>query len=290
MRIAHLSDLHALHLRGVSPFWFLNKRLAGGLNLLLRRGRRHGLPLLEALCDDLQQTAPDHVVVTGDLSNLSLPSELRWVRQVLDRLPLGPQGVTVIPGNHDIYVREAQRARYFERCLGPYALGDEPPADGLATFPFVRVRGELALIGACTARPSPPPLADGQLGRRQLAALRQVLTAHKGRFRLLLLHHPPWRNRWWVLRGLRDRHALARLLAEVGCELVLHGHEHRDEHHELPGPHGPIPVLGVGSGTCTDPHPARRARYAIYTIEARRLVRIQRRVHDPATGRFVDLP
>ena len=109
---------------------------------------------------------------------------------------------------------------------------------------------------------------------------------------MLLIHHPPVRNRWSVLRGLRDRGALGKILRRVGCELVLHGHEHRDLRAELPGPGGPIPVIGVGSGTYTDPRPERRARYNIYTIdpERRRLVAIERRVHDVGAGAFRDAP
>jgi 3',5'-cyclic AMP phosphodiesterase CpdA len=300
MRIAHFSDVHALHLEGVSPLWFFNKRLAGGLNLLLRRKGRHPLPLLAALCEDINEVAPDHVVVTGDLSNLSLPSELQRARAMLDQIRLGPREVTVIPGNHDIYVWEARRARHFERSLGPYALSDGEPEGAMASFPLCRVRGEVAIIGACTALPSPPPLADGWLGRRQLHAIEQLLSAQRGRFRVLLMHHPPVRNRYALLRGLRDRGALQEVILRAGCELILHGHEHRDLRAEIPGRDGPVPVIGVASGTYEDgggedrgghdgdgPAAGRRARYNIYTIEGGRLRSIEQRVHDAASGRFI---
>ena len=38
MRLAHISDLHVLSLRGVRPLEFANKRIVGGLNLLTGRG------------------------------------------------------------------------------------------------------------------------------------------------------------------------------------------------------------------------------------------------------------
>src|SRR5262245_26716302 len=139
MRFAHLSDLHALELSGVSPWRFLNKRLAGGLNLLRKRASQHPLRLLDLVCEDLQKVPLDHVVVTGDLTNVSLPSEFLRARQALERSGRTPRDVSVIPGNHDVYVLEAMLSRNFERCLASYALSDDAPANALPTFPFLRI-------------------------------------------------------------------------------------------------------------------------------------------------------
>jgi 3',5'-cyclic AMP phosphodiesterase CpdA len=281
--VAHFSDAHALSLDGVSPLAFLNKRVAGGLNLLLKRRNKHPIALFEALVDDLNRARPDHVVVSGDLTNLSLEPEFARARALLDRIALGPREVTVVPGNHDVYVWSARWRRSFERALAPYALSDGATEVG---FPLTRVRGELAVIGLSTALPSPVPLADGWVGRRQLAATEQALERTDGKFRILVLHHPPVKNRHAILRGLRDRGALQQLLARVGAELVVHGHEHRDVRAELPGPRGPIPVIGVGSATYQDPRPDRRARYNLYRIDGPGRFTVETRVHDPASGAF----
>ena len=287
--VAHASDLHALSLRGTSPFAFLShKRLGGAANLLLNRRNKHPLSLLAALIDDLNRTRPDHVALTGDLVNLSLDAEFTVARAELDRLTLGKQGVSVVPGNHDVYVWMSERARSFERFIGGYCTSDEGAGDegvAAAAFPFVRVRGEIAIIGLSTARPSPVPFADGRVGPAQLAALEQALVRHRGKFRLLLLHHPPVDNRHAFLRGLRDRAALQQVLGRAGAELVLHGHEHRDVRAFVSGPDGPIPVVGVGSATYDDPRRDRRARYNLIHIDDRRFT-IETRVHDPATNHF----
>lgn len=283
MWIAHFSDAHALCLDGVRPWAFLNKRLAGYVNLRLNRRDKHPVRLFEALVEALNLWPPDEVIVTGDLTNLSLEPEFALARRLLDRIALGPEHVTVVPGNHDVYTLSARRRHLFERGLGPYALSDGATA---VEFPLVRVRGEVAIVGVSTALPSPPPLADGWVGRAQMAALEHKLTALAGRFRILALHHPPLTNRHAFLRGLRDRGSLQRLLGRVGCELVLHGHEHRDLRQELPGPDGPIPVIGVASATYSDPRPDRGARYNRYRIEAGRLTAIETCLYDPATGRF----
>lgn len=290
MRIAHISDLHALDLTGASPLRFLSKRFFGWLNLLRKRRAAHPTQLLDALCADLGTQPLDHVVVTGDLTNLSLPSEFRRARQALDSLPLGPRGVTAIPGNHDVYVWDAYFGRSFEKFLLPYAQSDGAPKDELPTWPIVRVRDQVAIIGCSTALPSPMPLADGWLGGRQLQRLEEVLDQTKQHFRMLLIHHPPLPQRLDVLRALRDRGRLHKLLRRVGCELVLHGHEHRDLRAALEGPSGPIPVIGVGSGTYNSPHLDRRARYNIYTVEGsgqNTRFTIEQRVHDLQSGQFV---
>ncbi len=283
MKLAHFSDVHALSLDGVRPWHFLNKRVAGYLNLRLKRREKHPVALFRAIVDDLNERPVDHVVVTGDLTNLSLRAEFDLARSILDGIRLGPEHVSVIPGNHDVYTLGARQERLFRRLFEPYASSDGGSA---VEFPLVRVRGEVAIVGLTTARPSPPPLADGSLGALQLEKLDATLGALDGKFRVVLLHHPPYANRHAILRGLRDRRALQKVLAARGCELVLHGHEHRDLHVTLPGRDGPIPVIGVGSGTYDDHRADRRARYNVYTIEGGRLVSVETRVHDSATGRF----
>ncbi|HEY2747135.1 MAG TPA: metallophosphoesterase [Polyangia bacterium] len=283
MKLAHFSDVHALSLDGVRPWQFLNKRVAGYLNLRLKRREKHPVALFRAIVDDLNARPVDHVVVTGDLTNLSLRPEFTLAREILDGIALGPSAVTVVPGNHDVYTLGALQEQLFRQLLAPYAASDGSAA---VEFPLVRVRGEVAIIGASTALPSPPPLADGWLGGAQLAALDAALARLDGKFRVLLLHHPPYTNRHAILRGLRDRGKLQRILAARGCELILHGHEHRDLRVTLPGRDGGIPVIGVGSGTYNDARPDRRARYNVYTIENHRLVTTETRIYDPSTKSF----
>ncbi len=282
MRIAHFSDVHALDLTGVSPWRFFNKRAAGYLNLLLRRREKHSLGLFDSLIADLNREPPDEVIVTGDLTNLSLEPEFALARRKLDELSLGSAHVTVVPGNHDVYTLSALRDQVFAKLFGAYFESDDKHRE----FPLSRLRGEVAIIGASTARPSPPPFADGAIGAEQLEKIERLLESAKGKFRILALHHPPLDNRHAVLRGLRDRKKLQAVLARVGCELVLHGHEHRDLRQELAGPNGPIPVIGVGSATYLDDRLDRRARYNVYHIDGGRLDRIETRVHDAASGQF----
>ena len=269
MRIAHLSDPHLLSLEGARVRDFLSKRWIGGLNLLANRARAHRPEVFDAMVDDINAAGVDHVVCTGDLTNVALPGELARARAHLDRLALGPARVTVVPGNHDAYVQAG--VRLFAEQLGDYCAPDEGWAwpDG-ARWPVVRVRGPVAIVGVSTSRQTPWFTAWGELGAAQLERLERALGDARlaGRFRLLAIHHPPagaaaahWRH------GLRDRAALAEVLGRVGAELVLHGHEHLDLRAELAGPGGrAIPVRGIPSATYAGHRAAERAAYRIYTV------------------------
>ena len=77
--LAHLSDLHLPlppPLPG-APRWraLASKRILGYLSYRLKRKMVHDAAVLAALVDDLRQHAPDHIAITGDLTNIALPEE-----------------------------------------------------------------------------------------------------------------------------------------------------------------------------------------------------------------------
>jgi 3',5'-cyclic AMP phosphodiesterase CpdA len=301
MRVAHLSDLHLLSLEGVRWLELANKRWLGGLNLLARRSRHHHNHVVEAMIQDINAQAMDHVVCTGDLTNLGLATEFRFARRCFDALSLGPDGVTVIPGNHDAYVHEA--VAHFGSFFGDYCRPDADwhgDHDGAPVWPAVRVRGPVAIIGLCSSVPTPWLMAYGRIDVDQLERLRQVLTAPalQDKLRIVAIHHPPAGKRArHPTRGLHGWQALAGLLAETGAELVLHGHEHRDLRHDIAGPEGArIPVLGIQSGSYHGLHAEHTARYRIFDISlsppgpgARpRLIAYHQRVWDADRTSFVE--
>lgn len=262
-----------------------SKRALGWLSWHLRRRRRYRPAVLEALLADLARTAPDQLAITGDLTQISLEHEFRDAASWLARL--GPPGrVSAIPGNHDAYV-PVPRERGWQHW-NPYLASDPGESDD---FPSVRVRGEIALVGVCTAQPTRPFLATGRVGRDQLARLDAALErlAAAGLCRVVLIHHPPVAGLTSRRRSLLDADAFGEVVRRRGAELVLHGHLHRTTLVSLPGPERPIPVAGVPSASHAGPDPARCAAYHLYEIErARDGFAIRRRVRawDPALGRF----
>jgi 3',5'-cyclic AMP phosphodiesterase CpdA len=268
MRLAHFSDLHLLSLEGARILDFANKRWIGGLNLLTNRGRHYHTKIFEAMIEDLNRQRVDHILVTGDITNLALDEEFRFARELFDRLDYSTDDITVIPGNHDAYVQAG--ARYFAEHFAPFFTSDEEFGRE-ASWPLVRRRGPLSIVGLSTSLQTPWFTAYGVIGEEQLDACADLLGRAEldGSLRLLAIHHCPVGNKSKSrIRGLRDRHKLWSLLKEVGSELILHGHEHQDLVGALDGPEAPIPVRGIPSGTYeAGPSTAdRRARYRIYEI------------------------
>src|SRR5262252_2696583 len=123
--LAHVTDPHFRgSFAGVRPAEFISKRVLGTLNLVVNRRRHHKMELLEALRLDMRAQAPDHLALTGDLSNVSLPGEFRAALAWLDTSGLEPAAITVIPGNHDAYVEAVVTSRDFERAFAPYMTDD----------------------------------------------------------------------------------------------------------------------------------------------------------------------
>lgn len=267
LRFLHTSDIHLLDLRGVRLWRYLNKRITGRLNLALRRGRKHDGELFDAMMEQARQLAIDRVVVTGDLTNLSLESEFEHCRDKLDALPLP---VTVIPGNHDTYTAGSARDRLFERFLGHHMDGDRPAG---GDYPFVQRFDDVVVIGMSSAVPTPPFMATGRVGPAQLEALDAVLESASGAARVVLVHHPPTPGVSKSHHRLLDLEQFGRVIRRHGAELVLHGHEHVCIETELCGPAGAVPVHGIASGTSLSAKPRRRASFSIYDVSAQTIRR-----------------
>jgi len=259
--LAHLSDPHLPLQTEPRLRELLGKRATGYFNLRVNRGARHRLDVLERIVGDLRAQAPHHIAVTGDLANLSLPGEFEPARALLDRLG-PPEHVSLVPGNHDAYVREEAETHLI--AWGDFARGDAVREPG---FPYLRRRGPVAFVALSTAVPTPLFSSAGELGSDQIEAAAATLKSlgEQGLFRVVLIHHPPAGRRAWHKR-LRDAAALRAVIAEHGAELILHGHDHKASLVEIPGPNGPVPVVGVPSASAAIDDPRGGGAYNLYRI------------------------
>ena len=268
--IAHLTDVHLEPIAGFSPRYWNLKRALGYANWLRNRRGVYQRHVLDRIVADLKAQGPDHIAVTGDLVNIGLPQEYINALAWLETLG-SPQHVTVIPGNHDIYSRLPSDVgtRRWARYMVSDAEGARHGAEGV-DFPFVRMLGPVALIGLNSAVPTPPLIASGRLGREQLDRVAELLErlGAAGRFRLVLIHHPPLTGQAKRSRALEDAAQLEAVLARHGAELVIHGHNHHNMLAWCPAPGGPVPVVGAPSGSQAVAHKDEPlARYNLYRIE-----------------------
>jgi 3',5'-cyclic AMP phosphodiesterase CpdA len=275
MHIAHFSDLHVLALDGVSPLRFLNKRFTGYANLRLKRKHVHRSEYVRAIAREIARTKVDHVVITGDLTNLALESEFRAVHEILENdLGLDPKDVSIIPGNHDLYTRGAESSKRFTHFFGAYVTSDLPELAvdvGVGHFPFVRLRGPAAIIGMSSAIPRAPFVAAGRIGKKQFAALDKIL-AHpevKRRTPILLLHHPahnPTSRIARMMRGLDDAALLWTSVGDTPRGMILHGHLHTRIHQKLTTSQGSIDVIGATSASLDHESPEKMAGFNVYDV------------------------
>jgi 3',5'-cyclic AMP phosphodiesterase CpdA len=263
--LAHLSDPHLAPLP--EPRWseLIGRRVTGYINWQRNRRYIHDTAALAAIVADVKAQAPDHIAVTGDIANIALTAEFPRGRDWLENLSPG-HDVTFVPGNHDIYVREA--ASFAARHWGAYMCDD----DGIGGFPFVRRRGNIALIGLSTGVPTAPFLATGWLGTKQLAELAATLNKLKNEnlFRVVLIHHPPVSEAARHKR-LLDAPVLKRVIAAHGADLLLHGHDHLHMINWLKGPNGTrVPAIGVPSASAAFGSDRDAAAYNLYRIDGTR--------------------
>jgi 3',5'-cyclic AMP phosphodiesterase CpdA len=290
MRLAHISDLHLLDLTGIGPRRFLNRRVLGGMNILVRRAREYRPEILEWLVDDLLREEVDHVAVTGDLSNLALESEFERVFHLL-RLLGGWDRVSIVPGNHDYYTFKAADTRRFEKVFYPFMFEREFSDLDVDVYPFVKNFGEMCIVGLNSATRTIPPLSYGTIGSRQLALVEKILArAHDAnRFTCLMLHHPLHkRDRMTEMAsGLLNREKLLELIDKYRVGLVLHGHDHAGRITRLEQ-HGHVAhIICCGSSTRLIDDPMLVARYRVITIEQGRVRRIETKVLDASSRRFL---
>jgi 3',5'-cyclic AMP phosphodiesterase CpdA len=152
------------------------------------------------------RSAPDAVLVSGDLADAGTPAEYARARELLAPLPMP---VHVLPGNHD-------DAAALAEAFGPRA-------------PYTAALGDGRLIVCDTTVPG---RMEGSLDRERRAWLEAELDAARGHPVIVAMHHPP------LLTGIpflddiglprQDRAALGELLARFGhVRRVVAGHVHR---------------------------------------------------------------
>jgi 3',5'-cyclic AMP phosphodiesterase CpdA len=268
--LAHLSDPH-LPMPRARIVDLLGKRATGYANWWRSRVELHRPEALAGLVADIAAVKPDHIALTGDLVNVSLPEEFERAAAWLATLG-PPERVTLVPGNHDVYV--ATRWGQGLGRWGAYIASDgAPPAVGFEAFPTLRRRGPVALVGLNSGVPKPPFVATGTLGDAQIAAAEKMLVelGREGLCRVVLIHHPPLTTEKRFKR-LTDAAAFQAMIRRVGCEIVLHGHNHRSEVARIAGPPGSrtgaVPVVGVTSASAAPESKYGRARYHLIGIEA----------------------
>jgi 3',5'-cyclic AMP phosphodiesterase CpdA len=242
---------------------WLSKRGLGAANLMLRRQWQFPPERARRLVRQVEALAWEHLVITGDLTQLGMAEEFALARRELaPLLARGTARVTVIPGNHDRYVPEAAVPGAVETHFGEFF---QP---GPERFTGKHLGGRWWLAAWDSAVPMPAFRASGIVAEATLAATERWLAGLPAGARVVVANHYP------VLfpphYRVRPRHELVNLAAVRAwvvrnpIDLYLHGHDHRNWTVRLDRPGRPL--LAVNSASSTQV-PGRHQGSAFHVIQ-----------------------
>lgn len=243
MKIAHISDIH--------------------LNTLFTDSNLRKIKKLLAYIN-LQN--PDHLVITGDLTDNADESDLRIIRKLLSRYDfLDGRKCSIIPGNHDIY-GGPQKAEdlftYPERCrktdynevVSVFNNSLLELFDGCVyksernLYPYAKIIDSTLIIGVNSnteySRFKNPFASNGEISLSQFNEITEILNSYRSSVDkvIMLIHHHfhklksnsssiagLWQNIEKQTMKLRNKKRLFNLFNQFKVDMVLHGHIHRSD-------------------------------------------------------------
>jgi len=264
-QLLHISDIHFTPFVPPRLLQLCNKRITGWLNWKLNRSHALGGEILALMRQDWQARGADHLVISGDLVNLSLKNEFIQMQQWLTELGK-PDDISLVLGNHDAYVPGAWARAC--RIFAPWMSDDEPQTT-TPPFPYLRQRGALAIIGVNSAVATMPFSARGVFDKPQAARLAAILqqAGEKNLFRVVMLHHPPLPQATSRFKSLKGIDLFQRVIVTHGAELILHGHTHKPSLNFIAGSLKQVPVVGVASISQSFGSHKPAASYNLFQIE-----------------------
>jgi len=173
----------------------------------LHCGSPHFVPsLLDRALMEVNELAPDAVIVSGDLTGDGLRAEYESARGYLDRLEC--ERTLVIPGNHD-----SRNVGYvhFEELFGERR--SELSCDG---------------VSIVAVDSTEPDLDHGVIGRGRYGWIEERFAAHEAYLRIFALHHHllPVPGTGRERNVVHDAGDTLECLQRAGVRLVLSGHKH----------------------------------------------------------------
>ena len=191
----------------------------------------------------------DHLGISGDLTQLALEKGFSRARKTLEPLLTNPERVTVIPGNHDRYVRQAAGTDLFSQYFGEFF--------GKKEIHVRKLNSDWVIIGWDSAHPNDWLSAAGTVRRSTIQATEDLLQSYPAKTQFIIVNHYPltfpegWKcDRFHELYNLVPVRSW--ILRHPQIRLYLHGHIHKNWLHRLPRDSGPeLLLLNSAASTST---------------------------------------
>lgn len=186
-----------------------------------------------------QQHQPDHILLSGDITQRARPSQFAAARAFADQLPAP---VLTVPGNHDIPLI----INVFARLFYPYR--NYAREFGQELEPVLETE---QLLVVCVNSTKPARHKNGEVTAAQIARVAQRLRQAKpGQLRIVMQHHP--------VRAIEESDQSNLLIGraqaipewvDAGLDLLLAGHIHLPYIRPLTGQHSPRTGWTAQAGT-----------------------------------------
>ncbi len=227
--IIHISDLH-FHTYPKNFHELKSKRLIGMLNSIFRRARQFPIDRSEKLVEKIRKMKCDHLVISGDLTQLSLESEFSLARKTLDPLLKNNSRVTIIPGNHDRYVSQSLSNDLFKKYFGEFFGKEE--------IHLQEINSDWIIIGWDSVHPNDWFTASGTVRRSTLIETEKIIRSFsKDKKFIIVNHYPLTFPANWKLDHFHELYNLIPVQKWVlrfsQIRLYLHGHIHKNWVHQL---------------------------------------------------------
>lgn len=243
--IIHISDLHLYAYPKTWGEW-TSKRFLGAMNLWVRRARQYPLKRFKALVQHIQQTQWNHLVISGDLTSLGLEREFYQARSILDPLLSSKKRVSIIPGNHDRYVKEACDPDLFSMYFGEWFSTDEIKTE--------QINNKWHLISWDSTHPNDWLTAAGTVRHKTFLATEEYIKAQSPDAKFIIMnHYPIWFPKNYHFHARHELYNLYQtyhwVLRQPAVSLYLHGHVHHNWTHKINRNGNPLYIVNSASST-----------------------------------------
>lgn len=241
MKIAHLSDLH-----------------------VCIKNKAENLEHTERLINFALEKGADHLVITGDLTNMAETKDFLAIRDLFARYDLlDSNKLSLVIGNHDIFggVYLAEDILTFPQNCQMLDFGKKviefknyffevfeniytPVKDMI--YPYAKKIGNIVLVGlnSCTHYSwwKNPFASRGDVEKQQIEGVRNIFKNNmfKHSPKIVMLHHYfgggtaeySMKNKSFIHKvesfcgRMKNKNRLLRLFKKINVDLVLHGHLH----------------------------------------------------------------
>jgi len=260
-----------------------------------------------------------HIVCSGDFtyvgSNTEFKEALEFLNHAVKSAKVPKSRVHLVPGNHDInwalsrsdlsqrfdnylafvqnFYGAALASKRFPLINWPISLADHRPNPWDLLYVCPEKEHQMVVFGLNTCVYENEQHHFGFVGERQLTSLRKLVINGKypsDWLKVVVMHHhlhpmpellkPRTTEEPWLdMSILRDSGLVEAYLAELGFDMLLHGHKHRALLREVtlrdtsvpPNSRRPLIVCGAGSVSCNELEHSEANQYQV--MEVKRLPR-----------------